>query len=165
MTANQNQEAQLTQIEERLSNIESKLGLTKVASKPANLTPTNNETTREEEKVSSVTSILGWSGASALVLAAVYLIRLAIDSGWLTPERQVGLAVLGGLILIGAGLALRHVNRHYAALLPAGGIVTLFLSIYGAHAYYGLVSPQAAATCIVMVCALSLWLEGVLNFV
>ena len=54
---------------------------------------------------STITNILGWAGATALVLAAAYLIRLAIESGWLTPARQVGLAVLGGLILIGVGLA------------------------------------------------------------
>src|SRR5262245_27954247 len=41
---------------------------------------------------SFATSILGWGGALALVMAAAYLIRLAIDTGWLTPLRQVALA-------------------------------------------------------------------------
>lgn len=39
-----------------------------------------------------------------MVLAAVYLIRLAIDSGMLTPGRQVALAVMGAFVLIGLGL-------------------------------------------------------------
>ena len=66
-----------------------------------------------------------------MVLAAVYLIRLAIDSGMLTPGRQVTLAILGAFALIGLGLGLRRGNREYASLLPAGGIVILFASIYG----------------------------------
>ena len=61
---------------------------------------------RERSPV-AVTQILGWSGAAALVLAAIYFIRLAVDAGWLTPERQVGLAALSGIGMICLGLALR----------------------------------------------------------
>ena len=48
---------------------------------------------KSEDDSSSVTNLLGWTGATALVFAAVYLIRLAIDSGWLTPERQIVIAL------------------------------------------------------------------------
>jgi hypothetical protein len=82
-----------------------------------------------------VTSILGWGGAVAFALAASYLIRLAIDTGWLTPVRQVAFAAIAGLVLIGTGFALRNFDRQYAGLLPAGGIAILFLSIYGGHLY------------------------------
>lgn len=34
-----------------------------------------------------ITSLLGWAGAVAMVLAAGYLIRLAYDNGYLTPAR------------------------------------------------------------------------------
>jgi hypothetical protein len=107
---------------------------------------------------SSITTLLGWSGASALVMAAVYLVRLALDSGWLTPERQIVLALIGGFVLIVAGLALRHGNRQYASLLPAGGIVTLYLAVYGAHMFYGMISPQLATAAVGAISALSLWL-------
>jgi hypothetical protein len=76
---------------------------------------------RHEMSTLSVTQILGSTGATALVLAAAYLIRRALDAGWLTPERQLGLAVLSGLGLIGAGLKLRAADKQYASLLPAGG--------------------------------------------
>jgi uncharacterized membrane protein len=112
----------------------------------------------DETRPALATSILGWGGAIALVLAAAYLIRLAIDTGWLTPLRQVGLAALAGLALIGAGLALRGVNRAYAGLLPAAGIVVLFLSVYGGHLYYGFLSAPAAAVAVVGICVVSLWL-------
>ena len=110
---------------------------------------------------SSVTRVLGWTGATALVLAALYLIRLAIDSGLLTPGRQVGLAVLGGFVLIGLGLVLRRASREYASLLPAGGIVVLFMSIYGAHIYYHLITAPMAVTAVVMTCLGALWLGRV----
>lgn len=160
-------EARLNAIEARLARIESKLALPKLdldaAPKPSAPIPAQTVTRRETSdnqslRNASVTSLLGWSGATALVLAAVYLVRLAIDSGWLTPERQVGIAILAGFALIGIGLALSHANRQYAALLPAGGIVTLFVATYGAHMYYGMIAPETAAAGVVATCALSLWL-------
>ena len=105
-----------------------------------------------------ITQILGWTGATAIVLAMAYLIRLALDTGWLTPERQLALAVVTGLALIGAGLWLRAADRVYASLLPAGGLVILFLSIYGAHLYYHFVEVQAAAGLVVLTCVAALWL-------
>lgn len=106
----------------------------------------------------SVTKILGWTGATALVLATAYLIRLAVDSGWLTPERQLVLAVLSGFLLIGAGLRLRQADREYASLLPAGGLVVLFLSIYGAHLYYHFIGVGPAGGAVILTCLGALWL-------
>ncbi len=105
-----------------------------------------------------ITQILGWTGATAIVLAMAYLIRLALDTGWLTPERQLALAVVTGFALIGAGLWLRTADRIYASLLPAGGLVILFLSIYGAHLYYHFIEVQAAAGFVLLTCVAALWL-------
>jgi uncharacterized membrane protein len=106
----------------------------------------------------SITQVLGWTGATALVLATAYLIRLAVDSGWLTPERQLVIAVLSGFLLIGAGLRLRGADREYASLLPAGGLVVLFLSIYGAHLYYHFIGVGPAAGAVILTCLGALWL-------
>jgi uncharacterized membrane protein len=105
-----------------------------------------------------ITQILGWTGATAIVLAMAYLIRLALDTGWLTPERQLALAVLTGFALIGAGLWMRSADRIYASLLPAGGLVILFLSIYGAHLYYHFIEAEAAEGLVVLTCIGALWL-------
>ncbi len=112
----------------------------------------------QEIRMPSVTQILGWTGATALVLAVAYLIRLALDAGWLTPERQLVLAVLSGLGLIGAGLKLRTADKQYASLLPAGGLVVLFLSIYGAHLYYHFIGAPLAAGAVILTCLAALWL-------
>jgi uncharacterized membrane protein len=152
----------LALIEARLSRIESKLALPKInkstrIAEPSTIT-TPSASPPHHSSMPSITSLMGWGGATALVMAAAYLIRLAVDSGWLTPERQVGLAITGGIALIAAGLMLRHVNRQYASLLPAGGIVTLFLASYGAHMYYGLISPLVATASVAAICAIALWL-------
>ena len=48
---------------------------------------------------------------------------------------------------------------HYASLLPAAGIVTLFLSIYGAHNYYHLINTTFATSGVIGACLISLWLN------
>ncbi len=113
---------------------------------------------QHEKHALPVTQILGWTGATALVLAMAYLIRLALDAGWLTPERQLVLAVLSGFSLIAAGLRLRASDREYASLLPAGGLVVLFLSIYGAHLYYHLIGTHLATGAVIVTCLGALWL-------
>ena len=114
---------------------------------------------KPESNTSPVTSILGWAGATALVLASIYLVSLAIDAGWLTPVRQVMLSMLGGVICIGVGLMLRSRDMHYASLLPAAGVVVLFLSVYGAHNYYHLIHTTFATSAIIAICLASLWLN------
>src|SRR5690349_8323921 len=146
----------LAAIEQRLSRIESRFA---PQAAPAPRTQPKPEPERPAAPGPSlITSILGWGGAVALVLAAAYLIRLGIDSGWLTPMRQVALAVIAGLALIGAGFWLRALDREYAGLLPAGGIAILFLSSYGAHHYYGFIDATIAAAAVIGICLASLWL-------
>jgi hypothetical protein len=106
----------------------------------------------------TITSLLGWAGAVAFVLAAAYLIRLAIDAGWLTPTVQIACAALFGFVLIAVGFALRGANHRYAGLLPAAGVAILFLSVYGAHLLYHLTGAYVAGAAIIAVCAISLGL-------
>ena len=177
-----NMEDRLSQIEARLSAIERYLrksvtapppqGSSQATVKPnsaasvaAPLSPASSAEVmpprqeRKQEASASVTNILGWAGATALVLASVYLVVLAIDAGWLTPVRQVMLSVLGGFVCIGIGLMLRDKDMHYASLLPAAGIVVLFLSMYGAHNYYHMIDTIFATSGIIAICLIALWLN------
>lgn len=164
--------ARLKAVEERLERLEQRLGNV-VCPDGEKLTARPMEFSFEEiparpaparrwvapaGKPFPVTELLGWGGVAALVLAAGYLIKLGIDLGWLTPARQVLLAALGGLTLIGSGVALRRADRNYAALLPAGGVAILFLSVYGAHLYYRLIPFGAALAAVIVICLASLWL-------
>jgi hypothetical protein len=163
-------EARLDVIEKRLHRLEGKgEGLDSIVeSRPEQVLHSNqvapvakwataaNQAQRAPEESVSITTILGWGGATAIVLAAAYLIRLAIGSGWLTPTKQVAAALLIGAMLVAAGIRLKETDRHYASLLPAGGIVIFFLSVYGAHLYYELINLAVAGAAVVAICIAAL---------
>lgn len=108
----------------------------------------------------SAALVLGWAGAAALVLAAAYLVRLGIEVGWITPARQVLAVAALGLVMTGAGLALRLGDRPYASLLGAGGIAVLYLAVFGAHLYHHLIGAPVATALAVAVALLSLGLHA-----
>lgn len=154
----------LKRIEERLTTIESRLSILPQAL-ASSLHPGPTPLPIPEKPLPSVarpearagsgisaTTVMGWGGVTALVLATAYLIRLAIDSGWLTPERQVGIAGVFGAVLIVSGLLMRDSSRRYGSLLPAGGIAVLFLTVYGAHLYHRLIGPIPATVGIIAIC-------------
>jgi len=150
-------EERLDAIESRLSALESQRTIKAPLAKtqPVKIISADQST---HAGAPLATQLLGWGGAAALVLAASYIIKLAVSSGWLTPERQLSIALLGALAMIGLGLKLRNNDRSYASLLPAGGITILFIVIYGAHLYYGLIGQPLALAAVTLVCLLSLWL-------
>lgn len=145
-------EERLDVIEARLNRLEARAGAKPLPIKPS---PSPKPV---HDGPPLATQLLGWGGAAALVLAASYMIKLAIASGWLTPERQIGMAVIGALAMILLGLKLRSHDRAYAGLLPAGGVVILFVATYGAHLYYGLVGAPTALAAVTLICLSSLWL-------
>ena len=123
----------LRRIEERLGVIEARLAIPQSAPPPPPPRPAPTPLpasgrplptlTRPEPSSGmsiSATTVLGWGGVAALVLATAYLIRLAIDSGWLTPVRQVGMAGIFGVGLITTGLFLKDSYRRYGSLLLQG---------------------------------------------
>ncbi len=93
-------------------------------------------------------------GGIAVALSVVFLVRHAMQVGWLTPVIQCSLGALLGLILIAAGEYLRRHPLHQAAgfvkpslvppALSAAGVSALFVSIYAAYALYDLLPPMAA---------------------
>lgn len=102
-----------------------------------------------------------WLGIIAVlcfVLAAGLIIKLSIDSGWLTPTRQIGLAAMLGFGLIGAGFALLKSDRDYASYLPGAGIIVLYLTSFAAHRYYNLISFEAALAMAVVISGLCIWI-------
>ncbi|PIU20438.1 MAG: DUF2339 domain-containing protein, partial [Elusimicrobia bacterium CG08_land_8_20_14_0_20_59_10] len=90
--------------------------------------------------------------------AAGFIIKLSLDSGWLTPERQVGLAAMLGFALIVAGLALQGADREYAGFLPAAGIIVLYACAFSAHRIYSLIPFESAVSLVCLVSGLCIWL-------
>ncbi|NNF71308.1 MAG: DUF2339 domain-containing protein [Rhodobacteraceae bacterium] len=95
-----------------------------------------------------------WVGAVAVALSAVFLFRYAVDQGWLTPLTRVILGLLlGGFLLSMGEWAKRHpvavvrraVNPDYVPpALSGSGIFAVYVSLYAAHAMFGLLTPTTA---------------------
>lgn len=104
-----------------------------------------------------------WLGGATVALAAVFLFRWSVEQGWLTPFARV----LGGLLLGGALLAageaaeraparistMRLPTDYVPPALSAAGIFAILVSLFAAHALYGLMGPGAAFTAM----ALTVW--------
>jgi len=92
------------------------------------------------------------------ILAAGFIIKLSVESGWLTPARQIGLAALLGLGLIGSGLQFLKADKEYAGYLPAAGILILYLTVFAAHQVYNLITFEMAMGDIAIVSCMCIWL-------
>ncbi len=73
--------------------------------------------------------------------AAVFIVNLAIDSGWLTPEKQWGLLTLFGIILVSFGLFFKKIDNSYRSYVSSAGIIVLYMSAYSSSLYFDLFDP------------------------
>ncbi len=94
-----------------------------------------------------------WLGGVTVALAAVFLFNYAIEQGYLTPLTRVVLGLIGGGLLLGAGEwterrpvgADRFAKADYVPpALSAAGIFAILVSLFAAHALYGLIGPGVA---------------------
>lgn len=152
-------EEQLQQLSSRLARIENQLHLPPTpptTPKEAIARMEEEDKNKKREQAFSPqkntdaefkTSSGNWLGMIAIicfVLAAGFIIKLSIDSGWLTPARQIGIAALFGFALIGTGMRLLAYDSEYASLLPASGIIILYLATFAAHRFYSLIPFELA---------------------
>ncbi len=97
-----------------------------------------------------------WLGAVTLSLGGAFLVKYAIDEGWIGPALRVSLGFALGLGLTGWGewLRRRPLQQAIAALRPnylplslgAAGVWIAFASVYAAFELYNLISPLVAFT-------------------
>src|SRR6185503_4487788 len=87
-----------------------------------------------------------WVGIVAILVGVALFLKWAFDSALLGPAPRVALGLVAGLVMLGGGLLL-HRRRDVPYLsegLAGGGLGVLFLSLFAAHALYGLVGPKSA---------------------
>ncbi len=92
-----------------------------------------------------------WIGAVAIGLAGLFLVKYMSDAGLLGPGIRIVLGLVCGIALAAAGEWLRRKpsQQRFAALKPdyvpqaltAGGLASVFASIYAADALYGFIGP------------------------
>ncbi|NWJ22704.1 DUF2339 domain-containing protein [Rhizobium sp. RM] len=107
----------------------------------------------------SFESLLGarwavWAGGLALALGGIFLVKYSIEAGLLSPAVRLALAALFGLLLGGAGEAIRrkavpgiaatYANAMIPGVLTAAGALTLFGVVYAAYGIYDYIGPASA---------------------
>jgi uncharacterized membrane protein len=99
-------------------------------------------------------------GIGFLLLAAVFFLKLTIDSGWLTPERQVALAALLGLACLLLPHFVSRLADDYGALLSGTGAAVLHVTWLGAYELHHLLTPDQALVMATLVGVLSILLNA-----
>jgi uncharacterized membrane protein len=158
----------LKKLESRLDYIERRLGVpqfqieqttTKVSSPVTPSAPA----AKPEGKHEKPSNLLGIVGVCCLVVAMILLIKFSIDSGWLTPARQLILAGLFGSALVSVPFFFTSKEKDYLSLLPSAGIIVLHLTVYGGVYYHQILGPMMASVLIWGIGFLSLYLLKKLN--
>ncbi len=88
---------------------------------------------------------LGWLAVLLIFCAAAFFLKYAFENRWIGERGRVALEVAAGLAFLGVGWE-RHGKgwRYLAEVFTAGGITILYLSTFGAFAYYHLLDQGAA---------------------
>jgi len=87
-----------------------------------------------------------WVGIVAILVAVALFLKWAFDNEYLGPTTRVSLGLGAGLVMLAGGLVL-HRRRdvpHLSEGLAGGGLGVLYLSLFAAHALYGLLRPPSA---------------------
>jgi uncharacterized membrane protein len=89
--------------------------------------------------------ILVAAGALAFVVFLGLFVKYAWESNWVGPTGRVLFGAAMGLVLVAGGV--RLMGREYRPLgqgLAGAGLAGLYVSAFGAHAFYGLIPREAA---------------------
>lgn len=87
-----------------------------------------------------------WVGIVVILVAAALFLKWAFDNAYLGPAARVGIGIVGGCLMLLAGLLL-HRRRDVPYLsegLAGGGLGCLYLSLFAAHSLYDLLGPGRA---------------------
>lgn len=144
----------LTVIEARLAHIENYLN---ISSQPAPMSESVKQVADKSTPKPMSGNWLGIVASVCFILAAAFIIKLSIVSGWLTHEKQLGLATLLGLALFTAGILISSADKIYASFLPAAGATILYLTCFAAYQYYQLIYFQTLITITSIISGLSIW--------
>jgi uncharacterized membrane protein len=97
---------------------------------------------------------VGWIAVLLIFCAAAFFLKYAFENRWIGELGRVTIGVAVGLAMAWGGLE-RHRKgwRYLAQILTGGGIVILYLSVYGAFGYYHLLGARSAFVALVILVA------------
>lgn len=104
-----------------------------------------------------------WIGGLALVVGGIFLVRLSIEAGWLTPAIRTVLAASFALALLIGSEAARRIpatrdDPRIGQVLGGTGIASAYATLYLAAALYHLIGPATGFAIMLGVTALGLFL-------
>ncbi|MGZ4985362.1 MAG: DUF2339 domain-containing protein, partial [Chthoniobacterales bacterium] len=89
--------------------------------------------------------LFAWIGGFVLFLGVVFLVKYSFENNLITPMMRVIIGAVIGCTLVGAGwFAAQRNYRVPGQSLCATGVVILYADIFGAHAFYDLLSLGSA---------------------
>lgn len=94
-------------------------------------------------------------GAVALVFGVGFFLKLAFDNDWIGETGRVVLGLVAGIVLIGAGEFWQSRYGAWAQAVTGGGIAILYLAIFAAFSFYGLIPGTTAFASLAMVTLVS----------
>ncbi|WP_454783897.1 DUF2339 domain-containing protein [Legionella sp. WA2024007413] len=149
-------EKSLHALEARVSVVEKINGITSASPKQTSFFKSKLMPHRSTDKPMSG-NWLGFVASVCFILAACFIVKLSIESGWLTHEKQLGVATLLGMALFTGGIIISSADRIYACFLPAAGATVLYLTCFAAYQYYLLISFQTVIALSTIISGVSIW--------
>lgn len=83
-------------------------------------------------------------GIAVLILGVSFFLKYAIDSGWIGETGRVILGIFTGIALLAIGEKTIRRYPYYGQITAGGGIAVLYLSLFAAYDFYGLISRYGA---------------------
>jgi uncharacterized membrane protein len=84
------------------------------------------------------------AGVISFLFGASFFLKYAFENNLIAETGRVILGIVGGLIFIGLGEYFVRKYQKFGWILTGGGIGLLYLSVFAAFAYYGLIEQTAA---------------------
>ncbi len=102
---------------------------------------------------------LARAGVAAILLGVAFFLKLAIDNNWIGIMGRVAIGVIVGLTGLILGQFLRSKYKGYSDTLIGGGLAVLYVTVFFAHSYYGLIGSPVALGLMVGITALAVMMS------
>ena len=93
-------------------------------------------------------------GTAALVLGIGFFVKYAFDNDWINQTGRVLIGAAAGLVMVAGGHRVaRRGYALYGQIVAGGGFAALYVSVYAALGFYGLIGRPAAFGLMVLITA------------
>jgi len=93
-------------------------------------------------------------GTAALVLGIGFFVKYAFDNDWINETGRVLIGAAAGIVMVACGhLVARRGYALYGQIVAGGGFAALYVSVFAALSFYGLIGRPAAFAMMVLITA------------